>query len=283
MNGQPEDKVNAHANEHTNKLTHEHARGHAEAAPIIVVKLGGRTQGDAALPAAIGALWSAWHGRVAVVHGGGDQISVLQQQRGETPRFVGGRRVTTEQALDVVRMALSGLANKQLVSAFVAQSLPAVGVSGEDAGLLRATPIDEATFGFAGTPVSVQVRLLTTLLDAGFLPVISPVAAHVDTHRAQAMNVNGDDAAAAIAAALGAQELFFMADVPAVRDANGAPVHRVTPGGAATLIANGVAAGGMAAKLEAGTHALEQGVSLVRIGDLAALTQRSAGTSLVSA
>ncbi len=247
------------------------------------MKLGGRTQAHALLPAAIAALFAQWPGRVVIVHGGGDQISVLQQQRGDTPRFVGGRRVTTESDLDVVRMALSGLANKQLVSAFVALGLPAVGISGEDAGFLRAAPIDQDTFGFAGTPVSVDVRLVSLLLTQGYLPVLSPVAAHEDRTRAQAMNVNGDDAAAAIAAALGADELFFMADVPAVKDEDGQPIVSVSPTQAAALIASGVAAGGMAAKLEAGLRAIAQGVGRVRIGDLNALTAPASGTAVVAA
>lgn len=254
-----------------------------EPSRCLVVKLGGRTQGDAALPPVLLSLWREWNGRLVIVHGGGDQISVLQQQRGDTPRFVGGRRVTTEGDLEVVRMALSGLANKQLVSAFVAAGLPAVGLSGEDAGLLRATPIDAATFGFAGTPVGVHAPLVQLLLGHGYLPVLSPVAAHEDARRAQAMNVNGDDAASAFAAALGAQELFFMADVPAVLDADGTPIPRVTPAESDALIAAGTAAGGMAAKLEAGQRALSQGVARVRIGDLAALSTPKAGTTLVSA
>lgn len=246
----------------------------------IVVKLGGRTQGDAALPRAIVDLWHASKGQLVVVHGGGDQISTLQKQRGDVPTFVGGRRVTTESDLDVVRMALSGLANKQLVAAFVAAGAPALGLSGEDAGLLRATPIDLATFGFAGTPVSVQDDLLRAILRLGYLPVLSPVGAHVDAARAQPMNVNGDDAAAAIAEALKASELFFMADVPAVLDKGKRPIGTITPQQASALIADGTAEGGMAAKLEAGVRALSQGVQRVRIGDLAALTEPSAGTIL---
>jgi acetylglutamate kinase len=249
----------------------------------IVVKLGGRTQGDPALPSTIASLAAAWHGRVVIVHGGGDQISEMQQQRGETPQFVGGRRVTTAGALEVVRMALSGLANKQLVAAFVALGLRAVGVSGEDDGLLRATPIDVDTFGYAGTPVHVDTALLRLLMAHGFLPVVSPVGAHEDITRVQPMNINGDDAAAAIAAALGAAELFFMADVPAVLRPDHSPIGTITPTDATGLIASGVAAGGMAAKLEAGQRAVAQGVQRVRIGDLAALLRPEAGTTLVAA
>jgi acetylglutamate kinase len=253
---------------------------------MIVVKLGGRTQSDPLLPAAIAALWRATNGRVVVVHGGGDQISALQRLRGEEPVFIGGRRVTTDTALELVRMVLSGLANKQMVSALVAAGAPAVGISGEDAGLLRATPIDVAQFGHSGIPSSVNPAVAHALLAAGFLPVISPVAARdgVDGHapEAGAYNVNGDDAAAAIAAALGADELFLMADVPGVLDGHKLLLPTLTLDAARDLVASGVAGGGMAAKLDACAAALAGGVLRVRIGDLAALTVPDAGTAIVA-
>lgn len=252
------------------------------AAGMIVVKLGGRTQSDVALPATLAALWRARPGQVVLVHGGGDQVSALQKLRGEEPVFIGGRRVTTDVALELVRMVLSGLANKQLVSALVATGAPAVGISGEDAGLLRATPIDQATFGWSGTPGAVDPRVVHTLLAGGFLPVISPVAAREDASLSGAYNVNGDDAAAAIAAALGADELFLLADVPGVLDADKARIPTLTLDDARALVASGVAGGGMAAKLDAGAVALAGGVSRVRIGDLAALTVPAAGTAIVA-
>lgn len=250
--------------------------------PKIVVKLGGRTQNDPALPAALAQLWKATAQRAVVVHGGGDQISALQRLRGEEPVFIGGRRVTTDTALELVRMVLSGLANKQLVSAVVAEGAPAVGISGEDAGLLRATPIDQATFGWSGTPHAVDPRVAQALLAAGFYPVISPVAAREDATLSGAYNVNGDDAAAAIAAALGADELFLMADVPGVLDAEKALIPQLTLAEARAMVASGVAGGGMAAKLDACAAALAGGVSRVRIGDLAALTVPEAGTHLIA-
>jgi acetylglutamate kinase len=249
----------------------------------LVVKLGGRPQGDPALPGVLAALWRAHPGEVVLVHGGGDQISALQQLRGETPTFVGGRRVTTEGVLELVRMVLSGLANKQLVSALVAAGAAAVGISGEDAGLLRATPIDVATFGYAGTPSQVDPGVVRALLASGYLPVISPVAARPAGEPAGAYNVNGDDAAAAIAAALGARELFLLVDVPGVLDGAKARIPRLTLAEAAALVASGVAGGGMAAKLEACGQALSGGVPRVRIGDLAALAVPEAGTALVAA
>lgn len=249
---------------------------------MLVVKLGGRTQNDPALPAALAALWQQSGRRLVVVHGGGDQISALQRLRGEEPVFIGGRRVTTDTALELVRMVLSGLANKQMVSALVAAGAPAVGISGEDAGLLRATPIDAATFGHSGTPARVDAGVVRALLAAGYLPVISPVAARSDAGVAGAYNVNGDDAAAAIAAALGADELFLMADVPGVLDATKTLVPRLTLDETQALVASGVAGGGMAAKLDACAAALAGGVSRVRIGDLAALPVPAAGTAIVA-
>jgi acetylglutamate kinase len=250
----------------------------------IVVKLGGRTQGDPALPGALAALWRATGGRLVVVHGGGDQISALQRLRGEEPVFVGGRRVTTDGALELVRMVLSGLANKQLVAALLTAGAPAVGISGEDAGLLVATPIDTATFGLSGTPAAVEPRVVTALLDAGYLPVISPVArsASLADSPAGALNVNGDDAAAAIAAALGAAELFLLADVPGVLDAAKQRIPALTIDETRALVSSGVAGGGMAAKLDACAIALDGGVARVRIGDLAALGAPDAGTHITT-
>lgn len=247
----------------------------------IVVKLGGRTQSDPALPGALAALWTRTGGALVVVHGGGDQISALQRMRGEEPTFIGGRRVTTDTALELVRMVLSGLANKALVASLGEAGAPAVGISGEDGRTLLATPIDTAQFGHSGTPDGVRTGLLDTLLAAGYLPVISPVAAHKDG--SGALNVNGDDAAAAIAAALGARELFLLADVPGVLDDAKRPVPALSPEEARDLVARGVAAGGMAAKLDAAAMALGGGVGLVRIGDLAALTVPEQGTHILTA
>jgi len=250
---------------------------------VLLLKLGGRIQSDPALPAALAALWRARPGRVVLVHGGGDQISTLQRLRGEEPVFVGGRRVTTAGALELVRMVLSGLANKQLVSVLTAAGVPAVGISGEDAALLRATPIDLETFGYAGTPTLVDRRLIDALLSQQFLPVISPVATHEDAAVGGALNVNGDDAAAAIAAALGAEELFLMADVPGVLDADRKRIAVLTLADAHQLVTSGVAGGGMSAKLDASARALAGGVRRVRIGDLAALADPAAGTTVVRA
>ncbi|MGV3708171.1 MAG: acetylglutamate kinase [Gemmatimonas sp.] len=248
---------------------------------LVVVKLGGRTQGDPLLPSALAALWKRTGGRLVIVHGGGDQISALQRMRGEEPVFVGGRRVSTPLVLELVRMVLSGGANKQLVSALTSQGVPAVGISGEDAALLPATPIDRATFGSSGTPGHVDPKLVHHLLSGGYLPVISPVG--TDTHDAAhgALNINGDDAAAAIAVALGADELLLMIDVEGVLDADKQLIPSLTLAETRELIASGVAGGGMAAKLEACEIALTGNVRRVRVGNIASLERPDAGTGIM--
>ena len=184
-------------------------------ATMRVLKVGGRAQEDPALVGEIAAAWRAAPGALCVVHGGAVEIDRLQCALGATPRFVGGRRVTSAEDIETVRMALSGSANKRMVSALCALGVPAVGVSGEDAAMLRAAPFDDA-LGRVGRPQSVRVDLVRLLLSGGYLPVIAPLAAGAEGE-AGALNVNGDDAAAAIAAALGATELLFVTDVAGVR------------------------------------------------------------------
>lgn len=245
-----------------------------------VVKLGGRVQASAALHGALARAWASVPGSLCIVHGGGDEISRLQRAFGVEPRFVGGRRVTQAHEIDLVRMALSGSANKRLVAALGCVGAPAVGLSGEDGGLLVARLAAQGSLGRVGEPVRVNAAVLTALFDAGFLPVISPIAAAEDD--GGALNVNGDDAAAAIATELGAGELLLLADVDGVL-VDGQVVPLLDADGAATLIAAGTAAGGMAAKLEAALRALEAGVPRVRIGGVGALSDPSSGTALTPA
>lgn len=245
---------------------------------VVVVKLGGRTQGDPALPSALAALWKSSGQKLVIVHGGGDQISALQRMRGEEPVFVGGRRVSTPLVLELVRMVLSGAANKHLVSALTAAGANAVGISGEDSAMLAATPIDRATFGSSGSPGRVDATLVQHLLSGGFLPVVSPVATDLDDAAHGALNVNGDDAAAAIAVALGATELLLMVDVEGVLDADRALIPSLTLANAHALVKSGVAGGGMAAKLEACEIALTGGVHRVRVGNISSLSGSAAGT-----
>ena len=243
-----------------------------------VIKIGGRPQSDTGLP---GALATASRGTdgVVVVHGGGDEVSVLQSALGGSTKFVNGRRVTMEKDIDIVRMALSGSANKRLVAALNDAGLKAVGLSGEDAALIGATPMDPEQLGFVGAPSKINATLLRYLIDGGYLPVISPVSRDATGTMGSALNVNGDDAAAAIAVALKATELLLVADVEGVMS-DGMVVPSLTPAEAQRLIDNGTAAGGMQAKLQAGMSALAGGVGRVRISDIGAIEDLSRGTTL---
>ncbi|HKG92214.1 MAG TPA: acetylglutamate kinase [Gemmatimonadaceae bacterium] len=249
-----------------------------------VVKVGGRAQSDPALPAAIAALWRERPGALCVVHGGGDEVSALQSRLGGVPEFVGGRRVTSEQDIETLRMALSGSANKRLVAALIALGVPAVGLSGEDGALLSARTARGGALGRVGDVTAVDARLLRHLMDGHYLPVLSPLSrdAAPSAGAAGALNVNADDAAAAVAAALGAVELLLISDVPGVLVGDG-PASELDAGAARALVRNGTARGGMAAKLEAALAALERGVVRVRVGDVAAIGDRARGTAVVAA
>lgn len=249
---------------------------------IRVVKIGGRAQQAASLIPTLAAAWRATPGALVVVHGGGDEVTALQRTLGRDPQFVDGRRVTTDEDIAILRMTLSGLVNKRLVAALVAEGIPAVGISGEDAALLSAAPIDAATMGRAGEPAQANVRLVKHLLQGGFLPVISPLARDARSASGDALNVNGDDAAAAIAGALGAAELLLIADVPGVLEA-GAVVAMLDAPRMRALIAAGTVTSGMIAKLEASQRALAAGVPSVRIGDLEAVVDVGRGTRIVAA
>jgi acetylglutamate kinase len=172
-------------------------------------------------------------------------------------------------------MVLSGSANKRLVAAFVGAGIRAVGISGEDDGLLCARASARETLGEVGTPSRVDARLLDLLVSTGYVPVVSPLAR--DDETGSTLNVNGDDAAAAIAIAVGAAELVLVADVAGVM-AQGAVVPELDLEQAAALVDNGTARDGMAAKLQAARRAVELGVARVRIGNISAIQSATAGT-----
>jgi acetylglutamate kinase len=249
-----------------------------------VVKIGGRAQSDPRLPAVLARAASrganGQRESLCIVHGGGDEVSALQRKLGLEPAFSGGRRVTSPADLDVVRMVLSGTINKRLVALLLSQGVRAVGISGEDGMLFTARATDPATLGRVGGAVRVDTALVLHLIAGGFVPVISPLARDAEDHAGGGLNVNGDDAAAALAVALGADELVLVADVPGVLE-DGALIPSLDAARAAALVASGVAAGGMAAKLEAATTALRGGVVRVRIAGLDAVADAGAGTHIV--
>ena len=244
-----------------------------------VIKIGGRPQSDPRLGVAIASGWNGGEGQLVLVHGGGDEVTTLQAALGETSTFIDGRRVTSARDIDLVRMALSGGANKRLVALLVGNGIDAVGLSGEDAALIGASPVDMQRLGYVGIPKSVNVAFLRHLLSGGYLPVVSLVSRDGGATPGGALNVNGDDAAAAIAVAMRAVELLLVADVAGVL-CDGKVIPELTPDEARQLIADGTALGGMRAKLEAGLRAIDGGVPRVRISDLAAINDSDRGTTL---
>jgi acetylglutamate kinase len=242
-----------------------------------VIKVGGRPQADPALAGLVATSCDEAPGRTMIVHGGGDEISALQRAFGITPEFVDGRRVTTDADIDIVRMALSGVSNKRLVAALAGYGLKAIGLSGEDGALIEARPIDRDRLGHVGSPTRINTSFLKTLLLAGFVPVISPVSRGVGGTTSSALNVNGDDAAAAIAVDVGAEELLLIVDVAGVlRD--GTLIGEVDADAAQRMLDDGSATGGMRAKLQAAVLAANAGVPRVRIGNLQAITDANQGT-----
>lgn len=250
-----------------------------------VVKIGGRAQSDARLGAALAAAARATgssSSSLCIVHGGGDEVSALQRRLGLEPVFHGGRRVTSDADLEIVRMVLSGTINKRLVAMLLSHGVRAAGISGEDGMLFRAHATDPKTMGRVGGSVTVDPALVLQLIAGGFVPVVSPLARDAaDTGTTGAgLNVNGDDAAAALAGSLAADELVLVADVAGVLE-NGKVIPSLDREQSESLIASGVAAGGMAAKLQAAAVALHAGVARVRIAGLDGIGNPDAGTRVV--
>ncbi len=191
--------------------------------------------------------------QLAVVHGGGKQMTRFLEHQGVESRFVNGLRVTTAEVLDAVLKVFAGTVNAQLVAALRAAGCLPVGLTGINAGLVDAEPLDKE-LGHVGTPVHCDPRLLQVLIDGGYLPVIACVAGDA---KGGMYNVNGDQMASACAAAFHVDKLIFLTDVEGVRDGTGETLRTLTAEGARELIESGVAAGGMRAKLDAALGALQ--------------------------
>ncbi len=242
---------------------------------VRVVKIGGAALTDAGWLASFAHAVAAAGEPLVIVHGGGPEISRLSERLGVGVEFVNGRRVTSDAALDAASMVLNGRVNKRLVAALLDAGADAVGLSGEDGGLVRAQLAAGGALGRVGHVASVRAELLTMLLREGIVPVVAPVSRG---HDGTALNVNADEVAAAVAAALDARELLFVTDVEGVRDASGATLSAIEASHGEFLLDRGIAAGGMAVKLRAALDALASGVAQVRIGDVAALRHAGAGT-----
>lgn len=213
---------------------------------------------------------------VVLVHGGGPQTSLLSRKLGIEPRMIEGRRVTDAAALDVAVMTMNGAVNTNVLAACRAVGLQAVGVSGVDAGMVKArrraprSVIVDGTptmvdFGHVGDVDSVDPTLLEKLMAAGYLPVVSPLAAD---DAGNVLNINADTVAASLARALRAEKLVFVSDVPGILEDKGDPSSLISCTdlrGLEELVDNGSVASGMLPKASAIRMALEQGVARVHV------------------
>lgn len=249
---------------------------------VFVIKLGGDVLADAEAVDRVAqqlGLLTSLSIRIVVVHGGGPQATALSRRLGREPTIVAGRRVTDEDALEVAKMVYSGSLNVNLLAALRAHEVQGVGLSGVDADLItarRRPPVKvvddagvsrEVDYGHVGDVDRVDPRVLTTLLESRFMPVVASLAGDGDGN---VFNVNADTVAESLAVALKAQKLIFLTGAAGVlRDRND-PSTLVTfadPDDLAMLMSNGAIAGGMRPKVEACIRAATGGVERTHIID----------------
>ncbi len=235
----------------------------------VVIKYGGHAMDDPALADLFAqdvVLMRLVGMNPVVVHGGGPQISDLMRRLGKEPEFVDGLRVTDAESVDIVRMALVGKVNREIVASLNQHGSLAVGLSGEDAGLIKVEMRDER-LGFVGDITSIDASIVQKLCNEELIPVIATVG--VD-ELGQAYNINADSVAGAIALALEAEKLVYLTDVSGIYadyPDESSLISRTDVEGLEQLLANGVADGGMIPKLESCLHALQGGVRSAHILD----------------
>jgi acetylglutamate kinase len=249
---------------------------------VFVVKLGGDVLADAGVRDQAATQLALLHSlgiRLVVVHGGGPQATALSRRLGQEPRMVAGRRVTDDAGLEVAKMVYAGQLNTDLLAALRAHKVQAVGLSGVDADLLvahRRPPVSmvddsgqsvQVDYGNVGDIDRVDPRILQTLMEARFVPVVASLAGDDE---GTVYNVNADTVAESLAVALRAQKLIFLTGAPGVLRDRSDPSTLVTfadPDDLAGLMASGALAGGMRPKVEACIRAATSGVERTHIID----------------
>ncbi len=232
-----------------------------------------------------------------VVHGGGPQIGSVLDQMGITSHFVDGMRVTDEPTMDVVEMVLVGNVNKEIVSQISQQGGKAVGLSGKDGDLIISRklhlvrpkaedkPPEIIDIGMVGEVVGINPKIIRTLEDGGFIPVIAPVGVG---ELGETYNINADWVASKIAVALNAIKLILLTDVEGLMDKRGSLISSITAESVLKLLKEGTISGGMIPKIECALEAIEKGVKRVHIIDgrnphallLELFTDRGIGTEV---
>ena len=236
---------------------------------VVVVKYGGNAMVDAELAKAVAAdvvLLRAVGLRPVVVHGGGPQISALMERLGKVPEFRDGLRVTDAETVDIARMVLVGKVNRDIVSAINVHGPLAVGIAGEDAGLILASA-RHPDLGFVGDVAAVNPGIVHRLLAEDLIPVVSTIGSDAD---GQSYNINADTVAGALAAALGAEKAIFLTDIAGLLtdvDDPDSLLSRIDAAELDAMIESGQLSGGMIPKVAAAAHAVRHGVGSAHLLD----------------
>ncbi len=239
----------------------------------VVIKYGGSAMVDKTLKKAVItdiAMLKFLGLKPVVVHGGGKEISALLKKIGKESIFIDGLRVTDKETADVAEMVLSGSIGKSLVKDLEAVGIHACSINGKDGSTFTASKKEDEKgrdLGFVGQIDEIDTTLIDTLMEAGFVPVISPIGTDKE---GCTYNINADYAASAVAGALNAQKLVFMTDVDGImrdKDDPESLIKKLTKGEALSLIADGTINGGMIPKTECCLDALEKGVKSVHVLD----------------
>jgi acetylglutamate kinase len=232
-----------------------------EAKKVVVIKMGGSILNSKDLIVQDVVALQISGQAVVLVHGGASMVTSWMAEQGVTAQFYHGERITDAKSLSVVTAVLAGLANKETTAAIIEAGGKAAGVSGVDGNMIQGRVRDQK-LGYLGDIVKVDPCLLRTLLEAGFMPVVSPVSLNTFGRQSNdplLLNVNGDTVAGEIAVALGAEQLVFLTDVDGVRDGFGKVLSTIKAEEITDLLESGVASGGMLPKLKACFRAARAG------------------------
>lgn len=258
-----------------------------DASRPLIVKIGGTVAADSECTARLIEEVAAVGRPAILVHGGGKAVSSLSTTLGMAPQFRDGIRITTPAEMEVVDMVLAGAVNTELVRLSLRHGLSALGLTGADGGLLTGRLLLPEDSGVTNTrtarPHRVDPTVLQVALAAGYLPIVATVGTGED---GEAVNINADEAAQAIAEALEGATLCYLSDTPGVLDDRGAVIRQIDPATVESLISSDTVRDGMAAKLRSCANAVTSGVQEVMIGqyvnrgDLARVISGESGTTI---
>ncbi len=201
-----------------------------------------------------------------IVHGGGNKISSMLDKLQIGTEFVDGLRITDEKVMEIVEMVLSGNINKEITTLINQHGAKAIGISGKDAGFIKAKPVDAQKYGFVGKITHIDATVVKNLIAEKFIPVIAPIGTSDETNH-PGYNINADLAASKIAASIGARKIIFMTDTPGVLDKEKNLLDTLTEDEIHVFKENRTIIGGMIPKVDACIEAIDGGVEKAHIID----------------